>query len=370
MKRWSLLLYCCTLIYIISSFFSCHPQKQLVTTPPKAYLKIDEKKKFKPISDEKIIQLMKEHQIEAASISYVLGNRKYEHKAYQLSEMEGLKVDSNSLFQAADISKTIAVLSLLPLVEDQQFTLEKDMRPFAEKLGIKNNFPDNYMALRNVIKHRGGFNLERIGPYTQRETLPLLDQMIKGEKPAKNNPLEVSYAPFQTHPYSDGGYLIVQKQIENTMKLSFRDYCDQYIFNTIGMRSSSFVYPKHEDKVIKGNLANGNPPKNGYYLYPAAAANGLWCSSADLAKLLHFFLLDSYGNSKLISGGTALKMIGDQLGINYNLQHNSISYYGMNEAYTSHFSGSLVNKRGMAIMCNSGNGGQFIDAIYQIINEE
>lgn len=368
MKKWLVQSYLFALLPFSFFLFSCGQSIQIVN-PPSSYLQVINKKDFNIIADEEVERLMQKHKIEAVSISYVLGQRKYIHRSYQTSTSNSTQIDSSSIFQAADISKTIAVLSLLPLVEDQKFNLEKDMRSFAKNLGIKNNYPDNYMALRNVIKHRGGFNIENAGGYTQNETLPTLDQLINGEKPAKNKALEVSYEPFKTYQYSDGAYLLVQKQIEHSMNLSYIEFCDRFIFNTIEMNSSSLIRPKDESKVVKGMLANGKRPKKGYLLYPAAAANGLWSSSADLAKLLHFFLWNFEENSKLVTGHTIMKMIGDKLGLNYNVQYNSISNYGINDAYTSHISGSLVNKNGIAIMCNSGNGGKFIDELYSIINK-
>tara|TARA_R110002096_G_scaffold378222_7_gene572150 strand:+ start:22607 stop:23743 length:1137 start_codon:yes stop_codon:yes gene_type:complete len=340
--------------------------KETALNPPTAFIENDNDFAFRVLADGIVTDLMKKHNIQAASLSYLVGWEQYVNKSYQLSEND-LAIDSTSIFQAGELSKPLAVLSVMSLVKENHFDLNRDIRGDLKLWGIKNNYEETFLSLRNVLKNRGGFNFTSIDAYSLEEEKPSLEQLIQGKNPAKNKALQLTNEPIKNFHPNDGGYLVVQKLIEQTMRESFESLCKVYVLGYLEMNSSSILNPLDDSRVVPGYSIK-NKKNDQYSIYPSSAAKGLWSTSYDLSKLLNHLVWSVEGKSSIMDEEAAKDVLENQLGIKYHPKFQSISYYGMTDGYTAHISASLRDKIGLSIMTNSSNGGAFIDELYLYLN--
>ncbi len=332
---------------------------------------ISDKKVESPIPEDEINELLKKHKINGVSIAFVKDRYDYRAKGYGFtSSSKETKVNENTAFQASKISQTVAILALLNLVENDKISLDTDLRDFLIEFEIHNNYPNTYISLRNLLKHRGGINISNFEAYERGEPLPNSIQLSKGVAPAKNEALQVIYEPLKTLQFSDGGFHIVQLIIEKLMREPYEIFATSYVLNPLKMFSSSFINPLDSLNTSQGYYSKNKAIKHGWNLYPQSAAEGLWTTSLDLAKLLDGLLWVIDGKMYFISPENGQEIIKNQLGVNYNYETQTINYTGQNEGYTVQFKGSLISKTGIVILANSGNAGALINDIYELLNKD
>jgi CubicO group peptidase (beta-lactamase class C family) len=106
-------------------------------------------------------------------------------------------VTTDTLFQAASISKPLTAMAALALVQDGRLSLDEDVN-----LKLKSwRVPDNTftarqrVTLRALLAHNAGFNVEDVGSYAAGEPLPTLVQALDGIPPAHSSPIRVEAEP-------------------------------------------------------------------------------------------------------------------------------------------------------------------------------
>lgn len=320
-----------------------------------------------PIPSSIIDSLLKLHHVNGVSISYM--NDKYSSwtEAYGYADDKKLlALDRTTQFQASEISQTIATLTTFVLIQSDKISLDTDVSSYISDFKLDNMYSGKYIALRNVLKHRGGFNVNEFGAYKRTDTLPTSNQILHGESPARNEPISVVYEPLKTLQYSEGGYHFVQMIIEKIMRESYSSFVSNYIFSPFEMNNSSYTTPIDTSNASTGFMANGDAIANKWNIYPQSATSGLWTTSEDLAKMLREIIISGYGKSRYIEVQNYEEMLSNRLSLNYDYDNKLISFTGQNEGYTSHFTASTESKKGIVIMTNSANGGALINDIFKL----
>ena len=340
--------------------------KEIVYTKPNQYNAV--KTIENPLPESKVDSLLKEHQIKGASISYLNDRFSNWTKSYGYADDKNLKpVTNTTQFQAAEISKTITTFAVLILAKADKINLDSDLLKYITSLNIENNFPNTYISLRNLLKHRGGFNISKFEPYTRSDSLPNSMEILHGESPATNEAIKLIYEPIKTLQHSDGGYHFVQVLLETIMREPYENFVSNYIFHQLEMKNSSFIHPVDTSTTSSGFTAENTVIENQWNLYPQSAAQGLWTTSSDLAQVVREMLLASNGKSRHLSFEGFQEMLDNRLSLNYDYDKKVFSFSGQNEGYTTYFSASTDNFKGIVIIVNSGNGGAFINDVLKLI---
>lgn len=235
-------------------------------------------------------------------------------KEYQVRETmtAGPGITPHTRFQAASISKMVFALAVLRLVSEGKLALEADVNDYlgSEPLTRQEGAPAK-ASVRQILAHTAGINVHGFEGYRPGESLPTTAQIIAGEPPCNSPKVYQEYTPEEHWVYSGGGYMVLQRSIENITGQPFTDFMEDCILTPLGMTESSFRQDLTE------NLAYGcekerKPMEGGHNQMPEYAAAGLWTTPSDMAKFGIHIQKILRGEEGVILQSLAQKMITPQ----------------------------------------------------------
>ncbi|HUQ90745.1 MAG TPA: serine hydrolase domain-containing protein [Bryobacteraceae bacterium] len=194
----------------------------------------------------------------------------------------GDKVNPQTLFQAASISKPVAAMAALLMAQNGNFTLDEDVNAKLKTWKV----PDGKVTLRMLLSHSAGMTVHGFPGYEVDAPLPTLLQILDGGKPSNSAPVRVDIEPGSKWRYSGGGFTVVQQLMMDRMGWAFPEILQRMVLGRIGMRRSTYEQPLPEgmrENAATGHDRNGNPIKGRWHVYPEMAAAGLWTTPTDLA---------------------------------------------------------------------------------------
>ena len=212
------------------------------------------------------------------------------------------------------------------------------------------------VTLRRLLSHSAGVNVPNFLGYAADALLPNARQILNGWPPAKNPAVTVEVTPGRIWQYSDGGYLIAQQLLEDLDGQPFAELARQRVFDKIGMTRSTFAQPLPADlaeSAASGHRVDGLPVEKGWYVYPEAAAEGLWTTPTDLAQLMIALQQANAGKtSQLLSADLTKSLFTPQIG-------NSAfvgPIKGAGDAAWFSAGGSTAGFRCLMVVLNTGQG--------------
>jgi CubicO group peptidase (beta-lactamase class C family) len=118
--------------------------------------------------------------------------------AYGLMEAGGrAKVTSETIFQAASISKPVTAMIALNLVEAGLLDLDADVNQVLRSWQVPENSytKDHKVTLRSLLSHTAGLSVTGYRGYPAGSPLPSLRQILDGKPPAISDPVRVIQTP-------------------------------------------------------------------------------------------------------------------------------------------------------------------------------
>lgn len=231
---------------------------------------------------------MEFYKVRGLSIAVVKDGEIHWSKGYGVANAENdKKVDANTLFQAGSISKPLAALAALQLVEEGKLTLDENIKQYLSDWSLpENHFLENEkITLRRLLTHTAGLNVSGFPGYAQTDSFPTVQMVLNGEG---NTPaVEVDTLPGSMWKYSGGGYTIMEKMVEDVSGLPLEKYMEKHVLKPIGMERSTYAQPLPKEKYAYASAAfdkNGEMIEGAWHNYPEQAAAGLWTTAPDLAK--------------------------------------------------------------------------------------
>lgn len=205
---------------------------------------------------------------------------------YKISETiaVGTDITPHTRFQAASISKMVFTFATLRLVSEGKFSLEDDVNRYlgGTSLTDRDGNPAR-VNVRQILSHTAGLGVHGFDGYTVGSVLPVTSQIIAGEPPCNSPKVCREYAPDEHWVYSGGGFMVLQRCVENITETDFADFMEKYALSPLEMADSTFRQDVTEN-LAKGYTEKSEPVFGGYMLMPEQAAAGLWTTAADLAK--------------------------------------------------------------------------------------
>ena len=158
------------------------------------------------------------------------------------------KITLDTLFEAGSTSKTFTAVIAMILVEKGLIDLDEEVNIKLKKWKIPENqfTAEEKITLRHILTHTSGINRPDSMFSFEEESYPTLDNVLNGEKPALNDPVEVVFQPGSNHQYSNLGYSVIQKLVEDITRKKFHQIAKEYVFNPLKMKNSSFEFPSEE----------------------------------------------------------------------------------------------------------------------------
>jgi CubicO group peptidase (beta-lactamase class C family) len=293
------------------------------------------------------------------------------------------KVESDTLFQAASISKPVAAVVALSLVSRDRLSLDTDVNTYLKSWKVPENqfTATEKVTLRRLLTHSAGTTVHGFRGYAQTEDVPTLLQVLGGLKPANSAPIVVDIAVGSRWRYSGGGLTIVQQLIEDVTGKPFAQAARELVLDPFDMDDSTFLQPlpgKLRENAATGYRANGSPVEGRFHTYPEQAAAGLWTTPRDLAKFAMELQKIANGKStKVLSATLARDMLqrqfeGSGLGVVIEGQGAAtrFTHGGANEGFRATFAAYRLLGSGVVVMTNSDNGGQLATELVRAIARE
>ena len=204
-------------------------------------------------------------------------------KAYGYANFDKrTKLNTNSIFQLASVSKTFTATAILMLIK-------KGKLKYTTKVtDIIPNFPYKNRTIKNLLNHKSGlpnymYFAEQKNIWSNRNKMltneKLLNIMIK------HKPIAYS-SPGKRHLYCNTNYSLLATIIEKITKKSFSYFISHNILRPLKM-TQTFVYDKrklgkHPNKTV--GFENKRRRYNEHYLDAVVGDKGIYSTVGDLLK--------------------------------------------------------------------------------------
>jgi CubicO group peptidase (beta-lactamase class C family) len=271
--------------------------------------------------------------------------------------------DALAYFQAASISKVIAGLTVMRLVEQQKLGLDTPVNDLLRSWKLGGEDADK-VTPRLLLAHRGGTNVPGFPGYAAGARLPTLLETLDGAPPANTPRVRVEHPPGVRFLYSGGGTTVLQQIVADVAGKPFAAVAAELVLRPAGMDAAYLTPPgpsatAHDEQ---GRVLPGD-----YRRYPELAAAGLWCTARDLAKLMRAFGSSWRGNGPLVSPATARLMAtpvgGGPTGLGVFVDARDgvpvLWHYGVNAGFRSAIAFAADASFGVVIMTD-GEGGRWL----------
>ena len=294
-------------------------------------------------------------------------------RGFGVTELGGsAPVTAKTLFQAGSISKPVAAVGAMWLVEHGKLSLDEDVNKKLKAWKVPENefTKDQKVTLRRLMSHSAGLTVHGFPGYAVNEPRPTLVVIFNGEKPANTAPIRVDFIPGTKMRYSGGGVTIEQQLMIDVTGEAFPKFMSETVLSKIGMNDSTYEQPLPAARAAltaTGTRADGKSVEGRWHIYPEMAAAGLWTTPTDLAKFAIEIALSKQGKANhVLSQKSVQEMLTPQIkaegdngsvGLAFFLgMENSPDAFGHNGADEG-FQALLVmfadSGKGIAIMGNS-----------------
>ncbi|SNR70977.1 serine hydrolase [Flavobacterium sp. ov086] len=224
------------------------------------------------------------------------------------------KIDKNTAFSTASISKPITALLCFMLEEKGLLNLDAPIDGYLKRWHLpKSKFTENNSPTwRQFLNHTAGTTQGGFADYYEGDTIPTIKQSLLGKIPRYDKEIEFLFTPGTSWEYSGGGYVIVQMALEDTFSKSIRELAAAYIFSPLGLKNTTMIQPN--EKGFPTNVAlvhdeNEKIIRTGLPITPQVGASGMWSTPTDLAKLaIEMQNALRNKNNKVISNNVAKKV--------------------------------------------------------------
>ena len=338
-----------------------------------------------PAETMRLADRMKHYNVPGVSIAFFERGRIVWTRTYGFADLASKKtVSTETLFQAASISKPLTAVASLSLVQQGKLSLEEDVNLKLRTWKVpENEFTKNEkVTLRRILSHTGGLSVHGFHGYTVGEPLPTITQLLDSEKPANNEPIRVIALPGSVWDYSGGGYTVLQLLLGDVTGKPFPELLNELVLRPAGMVHSTFEQPLMKDyrsNAAVGYDSDGVPIKGGAYTMPQMAAGGLWSTPSDLAGFAIEVQEEYSGrSSKILSHELARQMLArqkDDWGLGFTLEppghKRRFGHTGNNDGFRSDLEAYLDDPgQGVVIMSNADQGAMLDDEILRSVARE
>jgi len=331
-----------------------------------------------PIDDLSLPARMAHYHVPAVSVAVVDHGALVWAKAYGVSEVGGAPATTETLFQAGSISKPVAAMVALRLVETGVLALDDDVDrklrswhiPASE---LRKATP---ITLRRLLSHTAGLNVHGFPGYAVGTPVPTVVQVLDGAPPANTAAIHVEVQPGTEHRYSGGGYTVMQQLVIDATGRPFPEVADALVLAPLGMTHSGYLEPLPADRASRaatGTYKSGQRVAGRWHVYPELAAAGLWTTPSDLARVI----IELQTGHRVLSAPTTATMLtpvmqdyGLGLRIAGTGEGRRFEHGGDDAGFQAFLVGSVAGGRGAVVMTNSENGGTIAREIVRAIARE
>jgi CubicO group peptidase (beta-lactamase class C family) len=269
-----------------------------------------------------IEDIMKQFGVPGVSVAVIKDFKLHWAKGYGVADvLNGEEVKSNTLFQAASISKTVAAMAVLKAVQNGLFSLDTDVNTILKswKLPASEFTENRSVTPRMLTSHTSGLGDGFGFPgYHPSDPLPTTIQILNGNKPSNVGAVFFERPPLTAAKYSGGGATIMQLALTDAVGGTFPEILKEFVLGPIGMGNSSFEQPlseKFNKYAARAHDYAGQAMDSKWHVYPELAAAGLWTTPTDLAKFIIEIMKSFRGEANNVLEQEIVKEMVNAVGI-------------------------------------------------------
>ncbi len=317
--------------------------------------------------------------VPGVSVAVIEDFRIHWAKGYGIADVvTGADVDSETLFQAASISKPVAAMAVVRASEEGRFSLDDDINDVlvSWRLPGTPHTENRPVTPRTLTSHTSGTGDGFGFPgYHPGAPLPTTVQILDGEPPSNVGPVLLAREPLTAFHYSGGGVTMMELALADATGRPFPELLRAWVLGPIGMTRSTFEQPLSAEldaNAARAHDGAGQAKDAKWHVYPELAAAGLWTTPTDLAK----FAIDVQ-RALLGRDGTVLSSLAAQqmvnpvgvgdFGVGFRVSKRGQGWYfghgGSNWGFRATLLAHKVKGYGVAIMTNGDRGGVVLDEL-------
>lgn len=332
-----------------------------------------------PIPAAMLAEQMEQYKVPGVSIAVISNGDIEWAQGYGMADAEEQRpVTTETLFQAASISKPVAATAALKLVEQGWLDLDADVNGKLIHWQVPENefTTQNKVTLRRLLNHSAGTTVWGFPGYASGETVPGTVAVLNGE--GNTDPIVVYKEPGESWQYSGGGYTIVQLLLSDIMGKSFPEIMSEMVLQPVGMTNSTYEQPlpaRWHIRAASGYRGDGTKVVGNWHTYPEMAAAGLWTTPTDLGRFALAIQRAYAGEAATILTQAMVQqmltagMNNHGLGPGISEDGLYFGHGGANEGFRCKFMAFTEGGKGIVVMTNSDNGGELAQEIIVSIAE-
>jgi CubicO group peptidase (beta-lactamase class C family) len=221
------------------------------------------------------------------------------------NQEEGREVTPDTLFQIASVSKLATATALMRLYEQGQFALDDDINLYLPFEVRNPRFPDTPITFRMLLAHVSSIQdgpsydtTYTLGSGEEDSPLPLGDYLqgylVPGGKYYDADANYTEQHPGEAYKYTNVGFGLVGYLVEQISGLPFDQYCQQELFEPLGMTTTRWLY-RDVDKTkmampYRYALDSRRFTPLGYYSFTTYPDGALKTSANEFARFVSLFL--------------------------------------------------------------------------------
>ena len=240
---------------------------------------------------QRIEQLRQEHGIPGASVAVIEDGTIAWARGFGVADLaSGRPVTADTLFQAQSITKTLTALATVKLLAAKQIALDEPVNRYLKSWVIPENDYSTKVpvSFRMLLNHTGALS----NPYPDgccgpTETLPTLQQVLRGRPPANNPPITVERVPGTRFDYCNGCYTVLQPALESISQQSFPALMQELVLTPAGMNRSTFnnnFFLNNKSTIAIPYDVDDQPHARAPMRHPILATGLMWSTATDLAR--------------------------------------------------------------------------------------
>ncbi len=293
----------------------------------------------------------------------------------------GGTADSDTLFQFASLSKTVAAAGIVALAFERRVGLEDDISADLEGLDLARLNPGGLpITLRGLLSHTSGATVSGFPGYASSGPVPTAKDVIEGRGATNTDPVAISPNPDGERRYSGGGYTIAQYWVESVTGESFEAAMRRLVLDPLGMERSTFASAPPasfaRDNVAAATIVDGQPVEGGWRIHPEQAAASLWSTPSEyalfLAALLRALDGDENGGIAPAVARAMTKPVAADYGLGIGVAEVNgairLSHSGSNIGYKSNFMAYPASGDAIVTVANAQNGWPMVGDIGRTAN--
>lgn len=291
----------CILSLIIIAFLAKRDAKSQTDVPTRvARGQLADSGEFASWVDSFLTEQTDNSQMPSLGLVVVKDGEVFFQKGYgQANDEDNATVSPDrTLFRAASVSKLVTATAIMQLVEQGKINLDADINTYLTRFQLENNYPAPITA-RHLLTHTSGIEDRLFG-----NTVPSADRLVSlGDYFAAHVPRRIR-PPGEQIAYSNTGMALAGHLVEAVSGLSFEEYVERNVFQSLGMTRSSFrqPYPAH----LAPDVVPSGADSGAILLYPAGS---MISTGADMGRFIAAHLNGGrLGDARILSEETVREM--------------------------------------------------------------